>query len=615
MGWRDAPAVAKQSWRNAPVFANDLTAGPMAPPRADQWATESTPKSNRFGDVTGEAIQQPWEAAKAYGRSTIDPNVNITADMLPSWLPQPIRSATGLVGDVAMTGLTTLGTGLSGLAGLTAETIAGDKTQERKLARDLMMGMEVAVPELAGIPSSGMNVGRRAGLLSLPTEASPAAQAAQAAERIGVVPSAAMTGRGPALIASGLESTPFSAGRMAGETERVVGQMENVARGAAERIGAPTTIAGAGEAAQTGAQTFVTNFQTKAGVLYDQVDKYIPPNTPVRASNTVEKLTEIVGPYIANPKGMELAGADIQKLIKYRKALAGGQVSYEIIKDFRTQIGEAIGSLKGPLADVSEGRLKQLYGSLTMDMEDIARASGPEAYSAFKRANTYYKAGMQRIDDTLTKVLKAETPEKAYSNLYGMLLEDSPRSSIAALSGLKKSLPAEEFNQVSATIFDRLGRARAGAQDATGELFSPSTFLTNWNKMSPAARRVLVGDKEVFSQLEDLATIASTYKSALKETNVSRTAGTLGSMGTIGAVGGGAATGNMTLIAAIAAGGAGLNITARAMTNPTFLKALNRAAKNDVSLLRQMALRGGEFSSEATTLLRTLGADQAVGPQ
>ena len=86
-------------------------------------------------------------------------------------------------------------------------------------------------------------------------------------------------------------------------------------------------------------------------------------------------------------------------------------------------------------------------------------------------------------------------------------------------------------------------------------------------------------------------------------------------MGTIGAVGGGAATGNMTLIAAIAAGGAGLNITARAMTNPTFLKALNRAAKNDVSLLRQMALRGGEFSSEATTLLRTLGADQAVGPQ
>ena len=613
MGWRDAPAVAKQSWKNAPVFANDLTAGPMAPPRADQWATESTPKSNRFGDVTGEAIQQPWEAAKAYGRSTIDPNVNITADMLPSWLPQPIRSATGLVGDVAMTGLTTLGTGLSGLAGLTAETIAGDKTQERKLARDLMMGMEVAVPELAGIPSSGMNVGRRAGLLSLPTEASPAAQAAQAAERIGVVPSAAMTGRGPALIASGLESTPFSAGRMAGETERVVGQMENVARGAAERIGAPTTIAGA--AAQAGAQTFVTNFQNKAKVLYDRIDKFIAPTALVRTNNTVEKLTEIVGPYLQNKASMGLAGPDITKLIGYRKTLAGGKVSYAVLKDFRTQIGEAITSMKGPLADVSNSRLKQLYGSLTMDMEDIARASGPEAYSAFKRANTYYKAGMQRIDDTLTKVLKAETPEKAYSNLYGMLLEDSPRSSIAALSGLKKSLPAEEFNQVSATIFDRLGRARAGAQDATGELFSPSTFLTNWNKMSPAARRVLVGDKEVFSQLEDLATIASTYKSALKETNVSRTAGTLGSMGTIGAVGGGAATGNMTLIAAIAAGGAGLNITARAMTNPTFLKALNRAAKNDVSLLRQMALRGGEFSSEATTLLRTLGADQAVGPQ
>ena len=72
--------------------------GPMAPPRADDWATKSTPKSNRFGDVTGEATQQPWEAAKAYGRSVIDPNINITAEKLPEWLPQPVRSATGLLG-------------------------------------------------------------------------------------------------------------------------------------------------------------------------------------------------------------------------------------------------------------------------------------------------------------------------------------------------------------------------------------------------------------------------------------------------------------------------------------------------------------------------------------
>ena len=588
--------------------------GPMAPPRADDWATKSTPKSNRFGDVTGEATQQPWEAAKAYGRSVIDPNINITAEKLPEWLPQPVRSATGLLGDIGMTGLTTLGTGLSGAAGAIAEVFAGDKTQERKLARDLMMGMEVAVPELAGVSSSAVGMGRKAAMGSIPLQAS---QAAQAAQRLGVVPSAAMTGRGPALIASALESTPFSAGRMAGETERVVGQMSDISRKAAERIGMPTTIPAAGEAARTGAQQFVSNFQNKASLLYDEVDKYIPKTIQVRAPNTANALSEIVDVYKSTP---DLAQADIAAFAKYRDvfnvdALARGNVPYAVLKDFRTQIGRAIGDMKGPFANFTEARLKKIYGALTEDMGAVANSQGPQAAKAFSRANTYYKAGNDRIKNTLTKVLNADTPEKAYNNIQGMLLEESPRSSIAALNGIKKSLPLDEFNQVSATIFDRLGRARAGAQDATGELFSPATFLTNWNKMSPSARRILVADKEVYSQLNDLAKIASTYKDALKERNVSRTGGTVGTLAAASTFGGGIATLNVPLMAGVAAAGAGLNISSRAMTNPTFLKALNKAAANDVSMLRQMALRGGEFSAEAQTLLRTMGAGQATGPQ
>jgi len=78
--------------------------------------TAAVKQENVFGDVASEAMEQPLEALKYYRQRAADPERNL------------LQRA----GDVAMTGLSGLSTGLSGTAGLIAELVGGDKTQERK---------------------------------------------------------------------------------------------------------------------------------------------------------------------------------------------------------------------------------------------------------------------------------------------------------------------------------------------------------------------------------------------------------------------------------------------------------------------------------------------------
>ena len=440
---------------------SEQSAASMVPSPAD-FGQAPVPRENVFGDVTSEAMEQPLEALQFYRQRAADPE----------------RSLLQRAGDVGMTGLSALGAGYAGAAGLAAELIAGDKTQERKLARDLMMMGEVAVPELAGVTSGATRLGRQvtAGK-AIPGareigEMTPRMEGARAAEEIGVLPSAGMQGRGTAMVESGFEASPFSTGQIQRGRERVVSEMEDVARGAAERAGVPTTVEAAGEAAQAGAKRFVSDFAKKSETLYNQVDRFIKPNDLIVAPNTTTALREIVQFAGDNPEiARQLGLSKYQDLLQ---ALGEGGVDtavpYQLVKELRTTFGEAIGNMTGPLADMSQAKIKRLYGTLSQDMEQAAMASGPDAFKAWQRANDYYRAGSQRIDDTLSKITDADTGAAAYKRLENMLLEGNVKQSTKQIMQIKKSLPADDFNTFRSTLINNLGRAKAGAQTAEGDL-------------------------------------------------------------------------------------------------------------------------------------------------
>jgi hypothetical protein len=83
-------------------------------------------------------------------------------------------------------------------------------------------------------------------------------------------------------------------------------------------------------------------------------------------------------------------------------------------------------------------------------------------------------------------------------------------------------MPDDESNSVRATIMDGLGDANPGQQNGPGDVFSPTTWVTNWNKLSDRAKNVLFTGPHR-DALNDLATLFSGMKSSGKFANNSKT--------------------------------------------------------------------------------------------
>lgn len=324
----------------------------------------------------------------------------------------------------------------------------------------------------------------------------------------------------------------------------------------------------------TGPSGFMSRFKAESGRLYDEVGKMLPPDANVQARATQQVLTELTTPIqgaantsnvLMNPK---LSG--IAKAFGDDLAANGGTLPYEAIKRLRSQIGEVIGdSALSP--DTPTRQLRRVYGALSDDLNAAAVATGnPKAIQAAKRASAYYRAGMNRIDEIERVVDKAGGPEKVYMALF-----NGSREGGTTIRKVMSSLDGSAQRDLAAVTLRRLGKATPGAQDDLGEVFSTETYLTNWNRMAPEAKRALF-DRFGPSFAKDMDAIAS---AAAKIRNTNQTLANpsgsavmggqlaafgslvwkLGSMDMMGAAG-------------IGAGLASTNAAARAMTNPKFVK-------------------------------------------
>ena len=169
---------------------------------------------------------------------------------------------------------------------------------------------------------------------------------------------------------------------------------------------------------------------------------------------------------------------------------------------------------------------------------------------------------------------------------------------------IKSSLSRDDWTQVSESIADRLGKAKAGGQNADGNVFSPATFLTEWNKMSPDARRILF-DEPVRVELEKIAKVSERVKAGNMERNASNT-GTIVAATAL-------ASAFIKAPVATAAGLATATISAKAMTSPIFLRAVNRAMSGDTKAIEAMAKGKGPYAEDAALLMRMAASETQMG--
>lgn len=404
-------------------------------------------------------------------------------------------------------------------------------TLPRQIATGTGLGAVTGYNERGGDVNSRLNAAFRGGieggggnaafgLASRAVRAPNAFSIMEAGERQNVFVPRFMVGRETAQVATGAVGATPGRIPLARAANRVIEGIRGARDRAAAAIGAVGDNFEAGRRAQAGAREWLDTSEQRGAEHFDRIP--IAPRTRADLTNTRAVLSEATEGLESNPRLSTLL--EDPQLIAYRDALAEGGLSWRDMKAFRTRVGRMIGraqvASEGPHVD----DLRALYGGLTRDMEATAAAQGPRALTMFRRANQYWRGREERREGVIQDILGRNfdaAPEDAYRMINRWAQRDSGNT--AALRQAMRSLPADDANAVRATLFARMGRAKNGQQDETGEAFSPFVFATQWAALEPRAKALLVPSAAHRRNLEDIALLASAMRRSERFTNTSNT--------------------------------------------------------------------------------------------
>lgn len=464
------------------------------------------------------------------------------------------------------------------------------------------------------------------GLLSKLTAPSIGNEAASVANELGIgLPAGAATGsRTIQALEQGLATTPGGVGVIGKAYQNATDQLGEAVSNTASKIGRPLTKQGAGEKIVSGATKAIDKFQTTRTELDNAAESIIGTSRPASLNNIKklrDELTLVTDKKSRNPEV-------IRSLSEIKNILDDADksgINYQDLRKIRTRIGQELD--KPSLADVSpadEANLRRLYGAIRSDLYDTAATAGDDAVKALSKHDRYVRYYSNTNQPVLKKIIDQGTDESAFN--YAIT---SAQDGGSKLQSLKRSLPKNEWDDVSATVLANLGRPTAGNQGATalGELsdeFSVNTFLTNYNKMSPEARKVLWKNTRYDGIERDLDSIVKTAQ-ALKDpqryANTSKTAGALAQQAAIyGGIGFLASGGDTETGLKVAAGSyVAPYAAAKLMTNPKFVRWLakvpNRTLGSNIDNLQAISSTksGKQIAPEIKQYIKVIKQGYAAG--
>lgn len=291
--------------------------------------------------------------------------------------------------------------------------------------------------------------------------------------------------------------------------------------------------------------------------------------------------------------GLNLAGASPGSSLMNAQKEQG--IPFAALKQLRSNVGEETQS-NAIMGTPEQGQFKQLYGALSDDMRnaagtaDRARAGvsvGPlqmadqPATIAMNRANQHFSTAMSRAEE-LNGIANRDTPEGAYGAVASSL-----KAGPTVYERLRSAITPEARQKVVATVVNDMGMAAPGQQNADGSLWSPRSFLSNYNRMDSGARDALFtrlpGGQAYADNLSKVAKAAEMMGDSSKVwANPSGTSHALAARGAAGTIALGAVGGlfykPLLLPAAVAGGSmAGANVTSRLLLNQKFVNWLAKA--------------------------------------
>lgn len=240
-----------------------------------------------------------------------------------------------------------------------------------------------------------------------------------------------------------------------------------------------------------------------------------------------------------------------------------GGMPFEALRQLRTKIGSMVDDAL--VSGVPAGEMKKLYGAMSKDLEAGAKAVG--AGEEFARQSNFYKARIDRIENVLERVL-GKTPEETFKRFM-----PTDQDQVTKVRAVMRSLDPEQRKIVTDAVVNRLGRANPSKQDAVGAVFSPETFLTNWNRLSDGAKAQIYADQAMRKNMDSLAGVTENLRSGAKV--FAQPSGSAGAAAPYG-MGYLLAVGNVATVGTLAGGAM---IGAKMLTSPKTVEWLARSPK------------------------------------
>lgn len=424
-----------------------------------------------------------------------------------------------------------------------------------------------AVPGIIGGWAGAKWAHRSKATEGMPTPPSNAALV-DMAKRQGIDLPAGSLGPGMSVTEHGMSILPGSSGPIRRARERLSGQVEQRVEGVASIAGKADGNRGLGDAAQTGVKNAMERGKDQAKALYDDVP--ISPDFKSEMPATVDYLESLSLRYGSNPKFQ--ANKVDSSLVKDYEALKDGGLSWNDLKEYRSSVGEQMGE-----AMISDGRsrkdLSGLYAALTYDMENMAKAAGPEALTKFRRANDFFKQRQAKIEGAFQEIIGKDMqnrPEEAAKKLRAMLTDGNATADLNSVATLRGAMTKDEWGDVQSGLIRMMGQP----MQAEAKEFSPQTFIGVYSRMTSKARNIVFGSKgELRSSLDEFSTVLERIAKHDALRNTSNTAPNIvgaavpaTAFGTGGMAAVGAALPGLLKFMALA------NISARAWTSPKFVR-------------------------------------------
>jgi hypothetical protein len=411
----------------------------------------------------------------------------------------------------------------------------------------------------------------------------------QAYERQGVTPMpGAVSGRRPVQIMEhALSYTPGGSSVMQDVSERTVEQTGQAAAREASRWGGRGTAKQTGQVMREAAGEAGERFAKRREVLDAEVERLVGRDTPVTVGELALLRGRLKGEMARAPRSLSpnysRAIGELDNIMADAKR-RNGSISFSALRNIRTRVGR---ELERP--DVAgyrpgeDANMARLYGALAETIKRGA-ARSPEASRALAVHDRYVRMQRGKSLPILNELIKQKTDERVFE--WAIQGADKGGSRIWKLRQVlrpPKGDPNEPvWDDMVSTVLTRMGQAKPGAQGVPVELlgqgdsFSPSTFLTNYSKLSPEAKHALFSGgryRELRENLDDLVKITASMKDAESMKNTSGTARGLLYGSLIAGVGSSIATGSVeTGMATVGGSLIAPYVAAKMLTNPKVVK-------------------------------------------